>query len=236
VFGWLSPVRVTSSPPFRIPPAHLLPEQLAAEAIRLGGALAELMPDEPEAFALLALMLLHDSRRAARTRDGEIVLLADQDRSLWDRAQIRAGQVALQRALALLGSGAAGIYCLQARIAALHCAGRSDWAAIAELYGQLARLTRAPARGAGVSVALSCPTSAPRPSAASAAQPYACLPAAIPAATAALDAADEEADQPNQHSDDQQDPKYVNGESEASEDRQYQDKRQQCDHVLNLDS
>src|SRR6202167_4849162 len=98
--------------PFRIPPAHLLPDrliavlavvylifnegydgrgELSAQAIRLGVSLAELMPDEPEVFALLALMLLHDSRRAARLRDGALVLLADQDRSLWDRAQIKAG-------------------------------------------------------------------------------------------------------------------------------------------------
>ncbi len=65
------------------------------------------MPDEPEVFGLLALMLLHDSRRAARVRDGELVLLADQDRALWDRAQIRAGREALERARALRGEGAA---------------------------------------------------------------------------------------------------------------------------------
>ncbi len=98
--------------PFRVPPAHLLPERLtavlavvylvfnegyggrgdlAAEAIRLGRALAELMPDEPEAIGLLALMLLHDARREARLRDGELVLLRDQDRSLWDRVPDRRG-------------------------------------------------------------------------------------------------------------------------------------------------
>jgi RNA polymerase sigma-70 factor (ECF subfamily) len=152
--------------PFRIPPAHLLPDRLAAvlaviylifnegydgrsellaaEAIRLGAALAELMPDEPEVFALLALMLLHDSRRGARVRDGEIVLLADQDRALWDSAQIRAGRDALERALALLGGGPDGIYGLQAQIAALHAGQRSDWPAIAELYGCLAQLTGSP--------------------------------------------------------------------------------------------
>jgi RNA polymerase sigma-70 factor, ECF subfamily len=112
--------------PFRIPPAHLLPDrlnavlavvylifnegydgrgELAAEAIRLGAALVELMPDEPEASGLLALMLLHDSRRAARFSDGELVLLADQDRSLWNGKQIDAGRVALRRALALGGVG-----------------------------------------------------------------------------------------------------------------------------------
>jgi RNA polymerase sigma-70 factor, ECF subfamily len=112
----------TAGIPFRIPPAHLLPDrldavlavvylifnegydgrsELAAEAIRLGAALVELMPDEPEASGLLALMLLHDARRAARFDDDELVLLADQDRSLWDGEQIDAGRTALQRALAL---------------------------------------------------------------------------------------------------------------------------------------
>jgi RNA polymerase sigma-70 factor (ECF subfamily) len=112
--------------PFRIPPAHLLPDrldavlavvylifnegygsrgELAAEAIRLGAALVELMPDEPEASGLLALMLLHDSRRMARFNDGELVLLADQNRGLWDAEQIDAGRVALRRALALSGGG-----------------------------------------------------------------------------------------------------------------------------------
>src|SRR5205814_9883903 len=105
--------------PFRVPPPHLLPDRLvavlavvylifnegfsgrgdlAAEAIRLGRALAELMPDEPEVHALLALMLLHDARREARFADGELVLLADQDRSLWDAEQIAAGRAALDRA------------------------------------------------------------------------------------------------------------------------------------------
>ena len=98
--------------PFRVPPDHLLPDRLAAvlavvylifnegyggrgdlaaEAIRLGRALAELMPDEPEVHGLLAMMLLLDARRDARFRDGELVLLADQDRSLWDTAQIADG-------------------------------------------------------------------------------------------------------------------------------------------------
>jgi len=152
--------------PFRIPPAHLLPDRLAAvlaviylifnegydgrgellaaEAIRLGAALAELMPDEPEALGLLALMLLHDSRRAARVRDGEIVLLAEQDHALWDWTQIRAGRAALERARALSGGREEGVYVLQAAIAALHVGERSDWPAIVELYGRLARLTRSP--------------------------------------------------------------------------------------------
>ena len=99
--------------PFRIPADHLLPDRLAAvlavvylifnegyggrgdlaaEAIRLGRALAELMPDEPEVQGLLALMLLHDARRDARLRDGELVLLEDQDRTAWDTAQIAEGR------------------------------------------------------------------------------------------------------------------------------------------------
>src|SRR6266511_1989485 len=109
--------------PFRVPPEHLLPErlvavlavvylifnegyggrgELAAEAIWLGQALAELLPGEPEVHGLLAMMLLHDSRREARFRGGELVLLADQDHSLWDTAQIADGRAVLDRALALL--------------------------------------------------------------------------------------------------------------------------------------
>jgi RNA polymerase sigma-70 factor (ECF subfamily) len=148
--------------PFRVPPDHLLPErlaavaavvylifnagyggrgELAAEAIRLGRALAELMPDEPEAQALLALMLLHDSRRAARLRDGEPVLLADQDRSLWDGEEVGAGRAALARAIALRGRGP---YITQAAIAALHTEQPTDWPQIAALYGELSRLTGSP--------------------------------------------------------------------------------------------
>ena len=148
--------------PFRVPPAHLLPDRLAAvlavvylifnegwagrndlakEAIRLGAALAELMPDEPEAHGLLALMLLHDSRRRARFRDGEMVLLTDQDRTLWDAEEIVRGRAALDRALALRGRGP---YVLQAAIAAVHTEQPSDWAQIAALYGELGRVAGSP--------------------------------------------------------------------------------------------
>ena len=148
--------------PFRVPRDELLPDrlaavlavvylifnegyvgrtELAAEAMRLGRALAELMPDEPEVHGLLALMLLHDARREARLREGELVLLADQDPSLWDGAQIAAGRAALDRALALHGSGP---YVVQAAIASLHAEQPRDWPQIAALYGRLARLTGSP--------------------------------------------------------------------------------------------
>jgi RNA polymerase sigma-70 factor, ECF subfamily len=148
--------------PFRVPPAHLLPDRLAAvlavvylifnegyggrgelasEAIRLGSALAELMPDEPEVQGLHALMLINDARRDARFDDGTVVLLADQDRSLWDIAQIEAGCAVLERGLAL---GGRGPYLLQAAIAALHVDEPRDWIQIAALYGELGRLTRSP--------------------------------------------------------------------------------------------
>ena len=153
--------------PFRVPADHLLPDrlvavlavvylifnegyagrgELAAEALRLGRALAELMPDEPEVHGLLALMLLHDARRAARFgADGELVLLADQDSALWDAAQIEGGRTALDRAIALRGGGPAGPYVLQAAIAALHAdPPPRDWAQIAVLYGELARITDSP--------------------------------------------------------------------------------------------
>jgi RNA polymerase sigma-70 factor (ECF subfamily) len=145
--------------PFRVPPAHLLPDRLAAvlavvylifnegyggrgdlaaEAIRLGRALAELMPDEPEAHGLLALMLVNDARRDARFADGTVVLLRDQDRSLWDFDQIEEGRGALDRALAL---GGRDPYVLQAAIAVLHVDEPEDWPQIAALYGELARIT-----------------------------------------------------------------------------------------------
>jgi RNA polymerase sigma-70 factor, ECF subfamily len=148
--------------PFRVPPAHLLPDRLAAvlavvylifnegyggrgdlaaEAIRLGRALAELMPDEAEVHGLLALMMLNDGRRDARFAEGSIVLLRDQDRSLWDREQIEEGRAELERAMALGGRGA---YVLQAALASLHAEDDPDWPQIAALYGELARVTGSP--------------------------------------------------------------------------------------------
>ncbi|HSO02168.1 MAG TPA: sigma-70 family RNA polymerase sigma factor, partial [Gaiellaceae bacterium] len=146
--------------PFRVPPDHLLPERLRSvlavlylvfnegysasagretvrdelcdEAIRLAKLLAVLMPDEPEALGLLALMLLHDARRDARTAaDGSLVLLADQDRSRWSRERIDEGTRVLERALSHRRPGA---YQLQAAIAALHLEDETDWPQIAVLY------------------------------------------------------------------------------------------------------
>ena len=145
--------------PFRVPPAHVFPDRLAAvlavvylifnegyggrgdlatEAIRLGRALAELMPDEAEVRGLLALMLINDARRDARFAGGDLVLLAEQDRALWDLEQIGAGRAELDRALAL---GGRGPYVVQAALAALHVDDPQDWNEIAALYGELARLT-----------------------------------------------------------------------------------------------
>jgi RNA polymerase sigma-70 factor, ECF subfamily len=115
--------------------------ELAAEAIWLGRALAELMPDEPEVHGLLALMLLHDARREARFEGGDLVLLADQDRSLWDAAQIAAGRATLDRALSFHGRG---VYVVQAAIASLHADEPHDWPQIAALYAELYRLTGSP--------------------------------------------------------------------------------------------
>jgi len=118
---------------------------LSAEAIRLGRLLIELLP-EPEVVGLLALMLLHESRRAARTSPaGELVLLDDQDRSLWNREQIAEGSALVERALA---SRRFGPYALQAAIAALHAeapnAAATDWAQIVGLYDVLARADPSP--------------------------------------------------------------------------------------------
>jgi RNA polymerase sigma-70 factor (ECF subfamily) len=99
------------------------------------------MPDETEALGLLALMLLLHARRRARFRDGELVLLADQDRSLYDRDEIAEGRAALDRALARPGQGA---YVVQAAIASLHADDQPDWQEIAALYGELHRLTGSP--------------------------------------------------------------------------------------------
>ena len=152
----------TAAIPFRVPPDHLLPDRLAAvlavvylifnegyggrgeltaEALRLGRALAELMPVEPEVHGLLAMMLLLDARREARCQGGELVLLVDQDRSLWDAAQIAEGRTVLDRALTLHGHGP---YVVQAAIASLHVEEPRDWSQIAALYDELARLTDSP--------------------------------------------------------------------------------------------
>jgi RNA polymerase sigma-70 factor, ECF subfamily len=160
--------------PYRVPPASLLPERtagvlavlyllfnegysatsgadmvradLCAEAIRLARTLARLMPGEPEAGGLLALMLLQDSRRAARTDErGDLVTLEEQDRGRWDRAEIAEGQRVLQGALQ---AGRPGPYQLQAVIAACHAgadkAADTDWPVIARVYGQLGRVNPSP--------------------------------------------------------------------------------------------
>ena len=149
--------------PFAVPPDHLLPERLDAvlavvylifnegwgdgrvdlssEAIRLGRSLIELMPDEAEAHALLSLMLVNHARTAARFEGGELVLLDDQDRSLWDQHGIEEGRQLLSRALTLHGGGP---YVIQAAIADLHLREPRDWAEIALLYEKLEHLTDSP--------------------------------------------------------------------------------------------
>jgi RNA polymerase sigma-70 factor, ECF subfamily len=149
--------------PFAVPADHLLPDRLdavlavvylifnegwgggrvdlSAEAIRLGRALVELMPDETDAIGLLALMLLNDARRDARLQDGQVVLLDDQDRALWNQEQIDEGRTILQHAIALRGSGP---YVLQAAIADLHLQEARDWHEIESLYAALAQLTQSP--------------------------------------------------------------------------------------------
>ncbi|GGJ06125.1 RNA polymerase sigma factor [Streptomyces brasiliensis] len=155
--------------PYRVPPAHLLPERttgvlgvlyllfnegyaatagadlvrtnLCAEAIRLARVLARLMPDEPETLGLLALLLLHDARRATRVDGaGDLVTLEDQDRTAWDRAEIDEGAALLETTLR---RGRPGPYQIQAAIAACHTtaptAEDTDWADIAALYGALLR-------------------------------------------------------------------------------------------------
>ncbi|MGP3915033.1 RNA polymerase sigma factor [Nonomuraea sp. 10N515B] len=160
--------------PYRVPPAHLLPERtgavlavlyllfnegysastgadlmrwgLCAEAIRLARLLAPLMPDEPEAYGLVALMLLHHSRRATRVdAAGDLVTLEHQDRTRWNRGEIDEGVAVLETALR---RDRPGPYQLQAAIAACHAtaadAADTDWAQIAELYGQLVRVVPSP--------------------------------------------------------------------------------------------
>jgi RNA polymerase sigma-70 factor (ECF subfamily) len=163
--------------PFAVPPDELLGERLGgvlrvlylvfteghaaaraslrAEAIRLARLVVRLMPDEAEAHGLLALLLLTDARSPARLRDGELVSLVEQDRSLWDAAAIAEGAAVLDRALRLPRPG---FYAIQAAIAALHSRAASfdatDWAQIAGLYGELARIDPSPVVAVNRAVAI----------------------------------------------------------------------------------
>ena len=180
--------------PYRVPPAELLPErldgvlqvlylvfnegymassgdsvvrrELSREAIRLTRLVVSMLPDEPEALGLLALMLLHDARREARSGvDGALILLDAQDRGLWDRDRIAEGQALVQRALEM---GRPGPYQVQAAIAALHdeaaTPGDTDWAQIADLYRALALMTPTPVVQLNLAVAVAMaegPTNGP---------------------------------------------------------------------------
>lgn len=170
--------------PYRVPPAELLPErlegvlhvlylvfnegyaatsgdslvrrELSTEAIRLGRVVSSLLPDEPEALGLLALMLLHDARREARVGGGgELILLEDQDRSRWDATRIAEGQALIEQALSMERPGP---YQVQAAIASLHdeaaAPGDTDWAQIASLYGSLMRMSPSPVVELNLAVAV----------------------------------------------------------------------------------
>lgn len=170
--------------PYRVPPDHLLPERLEAvlrvlylifnegyaasagealvrrdltgEAIRLARVLVELMPDEPEVIGLLALMLLQDARRDARVgASGELILLADQDRTRWDHERIDEGGKLVERALRMQRTGP---YQLQAAIAAVHDEAadpeRTDWRQVVALYGLLAQLAPSPVVELNLAVAI----------------------------------------------------------------------------------
>jgi RNA polymerase sigma-70 factor (ECF subfamily) len=170
--------------PYRVPPAELLPErldgvlhvlylvfnegyaatsgdslvrrELSVEAIRLTRLVASLLPDEPEALGLLALMLLHDARREARVGSaGELILLEDQDRGRWDATRIEEGQALIGEAL---GMGRPGPYQVQAAIASLHDAAASpaetDWTEIASLYATLMRMSPSPVVELNLAVAV----------------------------------------------------------------------------------